>query len=144
MHQDKPTHFFVVRSPYAQLILCGVKTIEFRSNATTFANKRLAIATPKEAGSAAELEEESACWTLNDENDAPTQEEINDFELRKKKAKILFYKTNGKALIIGEIRTGNVIEVNGETGVEILSYTLWNQKDWIDSPGGLGLHTMPS
>lgn len=140
MQLAKPSHYFVVRSPYAQLILCGVKTIEFRTNASTFANKRLAVATPKEAGSAVELEEESACWTLDG---SATQQEQADLELRKKKAKILFYKTNGKALIIGEITTGKVIDVDGESGVEILSYKLWNPDEWLPSPGGLGLHTMP-
>lgn len=140
MPQATPTHYFVVRSLYAQLILCGIKTIEFRTNASVFANKHLAVATPKEAGSAVELEEESASWTLDE---SASKQEQEDFELRKKKAKILFYKTNGKALIIGEITMGKVIDVDGESGVKILSYRLWKPDEWISSPGGLGLHTMP-
>ena len=43
MLKDKPIQYFVVRSPFAQLLLTGVKLFEFRSNAKLFANKRLAI-----------------------------------------------------------------------------------------------------
>ena len=44
MQQDKPLQYFVVRSPFVELLLTGVKTFEFRTNAKTFANKRLALA----------------------------------------------------------------------------------------------------
>ena len=45
--QGKPSHYFVIRSPYAQLVLTGVKTFEWRINAKMFANKRLAVAVSK-------------------------------------------------------------------------------------------------
>jgi hypothetical protein len=41
--QDKPLQYFVIRSPYAQSVLTGVKTFEFRSNAKIFANKQFEI-----------------------------------------------------------------------------------------------------
>ena len=41
--QGKPSHYFVIRSPYAQLVLAGVKTFEWRTNAKMFANKRLGV-----------------------------------------------------------------------------------------------------
>ena len=62
MLKDKPIQYFVVRSPFAQLLLTGVKLFEFRSNAKLFANKRLAIAVSKSVGTDAQLESEFAYW----------------------------------------------------------------------------------
>ena len=62
MSQDKPLQYFVIRSPYAQLILTGVKTFEFRTNAKMFANKRLAISVSKTPGAEMMLQQELAYW----------------------------------------------------------------------------------
>ena len=60
--QDRPLQYFVIRSPYAQLLLTGVKTFEFRSNAKIFANKRLSISVSKTPGAEMMFEQEFKYW----------------------------------------------------------------------------------
>ena len=60
--QGKPSHYFVIRSPYAQLVLTGVKTFEWRTNAKMFANKRLAVAVSKSRTHEDDLQNDIAKW----------------------------------------------------------------------------------
>lgn len=60
--QGKPFHYFVIRSPYAQLVLTGVKTFEWRTNAKMFANKRLAVAVSKSRAHEDDLQNDIAKW----------------------------------------------------------------------------------
>ena len=60
--QGKPSHYFVIRSPYAQLVLTGVKTFEWRTNAKMFANKRLAVAVSKSYAHEDDLQNDIAKW----------------------------------------------------------------------------------
>ncbi len=62
MSQDLPARFFVVKSPFAVELLTGGKNFEFRTNAKTFANKRLAVAVSKQAVNAAVLEDDLKYW----------------------------------------------------------------------------------
>lgn len=149
MSQDKPLQYFVVRSPYAQLILTGVKTFEFRTNAKMFANKRLAISVSKTPGADMMLQQELAYWEkqLNKSVRYKSQEEKDEalaqFKKACSKAEKLFEKTNGNAMIIGEVETGDEAEFAGDFGVPILSFKLWPESEWIASPGGLGVRYMP-
>ena len=149
MSQDKPLQYFVIRSPYAQLILTGVKTFEFRTNAKMFANKRLAISVSKTPGAEMMLQQELAYWEkqLNKSMRYKSQEEKDEalaqFKKACSKAEKLFEKTNGNAMIIGEVETGDEAEFAGDFGVPILSFKLWPESEWIASPGGLGVRYMP-
>lgn len=149
MSQDKPLQYFVIRSPYAQLILTGVKTFEFRTNAKMFANKRLAISVSKTPGADMMLQQELAYWEkqLNKSVRYKSQEEKDEalaqFKKACSKAEKLFEKTNGNAMIIGEVETGDEAEFAGDFGVPILSFKLWPESEWIASPGGLGVRYMP-
>ena len=60
--QGKPSHYFVIRSPYVQLVLTGVKTFEWRTNAKMFANKRLAVAVSKSRAHEDDLQNDIAKW----------------------------------------------------------------------------------
>lgn len=60
--QGKPSHYFVIRSPYAQLVLTGVKTFEWRTNAKMFANKRLAVAVSKSRAHEDDLQNDIATY----------------------------------------------------------------------------------
>lgn len=66
---------------------------------------------------------------------------------RVKEAKKLFEQTNAAGLIIGEVCTGDVINYGSDSkpvlGTPIIDYQLWNKKDWIASPGGLGVRKVP-
>lgn len=149
MQQDKPLQYFVVRSPFVELLLTGVKTFEFRTNAKTFANKRLALAVSKSAGSEGDLESQIVYWEkqLNkaikkkpaSEQDAARKE----FEAASNKARKLFAKTNGSGKIIGEVLTGDMDVFDGEYGVHIIEFKLWPESEWLNSPGGLGIRYMP-
>lgn len=149
MLKDKPIQYFVVRSPFAQLLLTGVKLFEFRSNAKLFANKRLAIAVSKSVGTDAQLESEFAYWKKKHEkliknNSAAEQVTAREeFEKACKKAKTLFEKTNANGMIIGEVLTGDAREFDGDFGVDILEYKLWPEAEWVTSPGGLSVRYMP-
>ena len=149
MSQDKPLQYFVIRSPYAQLILTGVQTFEFRTNAKMFANKRLAISVSKTPGAEMMLQQELAYWEkqLNKSMRYKSQEEKDEalaqFKKACSKAEKLFEKTNGNAMIIGEVETGDEAEFAGDFGVPILSFKLWPESEWVASPGGLGVRYMP-
>ena len=149
MQQDKPLQYFVVRSPFVELLLTGVKTFEFRTNAKTFANKRLALAVSKTAGTETDLESQILYWEkqLNKsikKKPASDQEAArNEFEGACKKARKLFAKTNGSGKIIGEVLTGDMDVFDGEYGVHIIEFKLWPESEWVNSPGGLGLRYMP-
>ena len=149
MSQDKPLQYFVIRSPYAQLILTGVKTFEFRTNAKMFANKRLAISVSKTPGAEMMLQQELAYWEkqLNKSMRYKSQEEKDEalaqFKKACSKAEKLFEKTNGNAMIVGEVETGDEAEFAGDFGVPILSFKLWPESEWVASPGGLGVRYMP-
>lgn len=149
MQQDKPLQYFVVRSPFVELLLTGVKTFEFRTNAKTFANKRLALAVSKTAGTETDLESQIIYWEkqLNKsikKKPASDQEAArNEFEGACKKARKLFAKTNGSGKIIGEVLTGDMDVFDGEYGVHIIEFKLWPESEWLNSPGGLGLRYMP-
>lgn len=56
MSQDKPLQYFIVQSPFVELLLTGVKAFVFRTNANTSLKKRLALAIFKSAGSEIDLE----------------------------------------------------------------------------------------
>lgn len=147
--QDKPLQYFVIRSPYAQLLLTGVKTFEFRSNAKIFANKRLAISVSKTPGAEMMLEQEFKYWekqlnkSLKKSSDDERETALATFQKACVKAKKLFEKTNGNGMIIGEVETGDASDFDGNFGVPILSFKLWSESEWIKSPGGLGVRYMP-
>ncbi|MBP5440123.1 MAG: DEAD/DEAH box helicase [Fibrobacter sp.] len=147
--QDKPLQYFVIRSPYAQLLLTGVKTFEFRSNAKIFANKRLAISVSKTPGAEMMLEQEFKYWekqlnkSLKKSSDDERETALATFQKACVKAKKLFEKTNGNGMIIGEVETGDASDFDSGFGVPILSFKLWSESEWINSPGGLGVRYMP-
>ncbi len=146
---DKPLQYFVVRSPFAQLIVTGVKTFEYRTNAKTFANKRLAVAISQYTATDNDLEAEFGYWQKQfsksiKKQSASEQDAAQEaFQKACRKAKTLFGKTNGSGMIIGEVETGDAMESNGDFGVPILSFKLWPETEWIKSPGGLGIRYMP-
>ena len=136
--QGKPSHYFVIRSPYAQLVLTGVKTY-----------KRLAVAVSKSRAHEDDLQNDIAKWekrwskflkkvTAKDRETALTKLKRN-----RTKAEKLFDKTNGCGMIIGEIVTGDVATNDGLLGVPVLEFKLWPESEWIKSPGGLGVRHMP-
>ena len=147
--QDKPSHYFVIRSPYAQLVLTGVKTFEWRTNAAMFANKRLAVAVSKSCAHEDDLQDDIVRWekrwrkflkrvTMEDRETA-----LAKLKRNRTKAEKLFDKTNGCGLIIGEIVTGDVATYEGLLGIPVLEFRLWPESEWIESPGGLGVRHMP-
>ena len=149
MQQDKPLQYFVVRSPFVELLLTGVKTFEFRTNAKTFANKRLALAVSKSAGSETDLESQIVYWekqlnkVIKKKPSSEQETAHNEFDAACKKARKLFAKTNGSGKIIGEVLTGDMDVFDGEYGVHIIEFKLWPEPEWLNSPGGLGLRYMP-
>lgn len=149
MPQDKPLQYFVVRSPFAQLIVTGVKTFEFRTNAKTFANKRLAVAISQYTATDNDLESQFGYWqkqlTKSIKKQSASEQDVAQEAFQKacRKAKTLFGKTNGSGMIIGEVETGDATEFDGDFGVHILNFKLWPESEWIKSPGGLGIRYMP-
>ena len=149
MPQDKPLQYFVVRSPFAQLLVTGVKTFEFRTNAKIFANKRLAIAVSKFDGSEEDFDKQIAYWEKQlsksfKKKPAAEQDFARaEFERACDKARKLIAKTNGSGKIIGEVLTGDMDVFDGEYGIHILEFKLWQESEWLDSPGGLGIRYMP-
>lgn len=130
---QKPSHYFVVQSPFAQNLLCGFKTFEYRTNPEQFANKRIAVAVARNKFSQDDIDKESSFWELDDEE--------------KKVLNNLCGQTRGGGIIIGEIKTGEASECTTEgmqgLGVPVLSSMLWPRSEWIASPGGLGCRRMP-
>lgn len=149
MANSKSQQYFVIRSPFAELVVTGVKTFEFRTNAKTFANKRLAIAVAQSMGTETQLKSELAYWekqlqkSLKKKTDSEKAEALEEFQKNCKKAERLFSKGNTNGMIIGEVLTGDAVEFDGDFGVHILEYKLWPENEWVKSPGGLGVRYMP-
>ena len=147
--QDKPSHYFVIRSPYAQLVLSGIKTFEWRTNANVFANKRLAVAVAKSRAYEDDLQVDIARWEkrwnkfLKKVTAEDREAALAKLKTNRAKAEKLFDKTNGCGMIIGEIVTGDVATNDGLLGVPVLDFKLWPETEWIKSPGGLGVRHMP-
>ena len=147
--QDKPLRYFVVRSPYVQLVLAGVKTFEWRTNANVFANKRLAVSVSKGAACEEDLHDDIAYWekrlklSLRRKTNEERGAAMAIFLKKRAKAERLFKKTNGNGMIIGEITTGDVCNYDGASAVPILRFKLWPESKWMKSPGGLGVRCMP-
>lgn len=147
--QDKPSHYFVIRSPYAQLVLTGVKTFEWRTNANVFANKRLAVAVAKSCASEDDLQDDIAQWEkrwnkfLKKATAKDREAAFAKLKRNRSKAEKLFDKSNGCGMIIGEIVTGDACEYEGALALPVLKFKLWPETEWIESPGGLGVRHMP-
>ena len=147
--QGKPSHYFVIRSPYAQLVLTGVKTFEWRTNAKMFANKRLAVAVSKSRAHEDDLQNDIAKWEklwskfLKKATAKDRETALAKLKRNRAKAEKLFDKTNGCGMIIGEIVTGDVAIYEGLLGFPVLEFKLWPESEWIKSPGGLGVRHMP-
>ena len=147
--QDKPSHYFVIRSPYAQLVLSGIKTFEWRTNANVFANKRLAVAVAKSRAYEDDLQVDIARWEkrwnkfLKKVTAEDRETALAKLKRNRAKAEKLFDKTNGCGMIIGEIVTGDVCEYEGALALPVLKFKLWPESEWIESPGGLGVRHMP-
>ncbi len=147
--RSKPSHYFVVRSPYAQLLLTDVKTFEWRTNANVFANKRLAISVSKSLAKEEYLQEDIAYWwkrfrrTLRNMTGSKRDAAFADFRNICAKAGRLFDRSNGCGMIIGEIVTGNATDYDGDYGIPVLKFKLWPESEWIKSPGGLGVRPLP-
>ena len=147
--QDKPSHYFVIRSPYAQLVLTGVKTFEWRTNAKMFANKRLAVAVSKSRAHEDDLQNDIAKWEKRWNKflkKSPTKDRetaLTKLKKNRAKAEKLFGKTNGYGMIIDEIVTGDVTTYEGLLGIPVQEFKLWPESEWIESPGGLGVRHMP-
>ena len=124
----KPTHYLVVRSPYAEALCLGIKSAEFRSWAQTLAGKRVAIAVAKAPTPPGAIAEELALWeAARHERD-------------------LMHKTNSQAphgKIIGEVQFGEAgvcdFPYPGELCALAKSCKLWPREEWLESKGGLGL-----
>lgn len=149
MSQDKPQQYFVVRSPSAQLLVCGVKLFESVPSAKMYANKRLCIMVSKTEGSEENFQKDIAYWekqlnkTLKKKSPEEREVALGEFQKACEKAKKLFAKTNGCEKIIGEVETGDVDAFYGEYGVHIIGSKLWPESEWITTSGGLGVRYMP-
>ena len=149
MIQNAPEQYFVIRSPYAQCILAGVKTFEFRSFPKMFSNKRLAIAVAKSFCDDEDLEGQFLYWekqlkkSLKKSSKKESNAALEKFWKCCKKAERLLNKTNGCGMIIGEVVTGDVSVFDRKSGIPILRFKLWPEAKWKKSPGGLGVRYMP-
>lgn len=127
---NKPTHYLVIRSPYAEAILTGVKSIEFRSWSERLEGKTVAVAVAKSRTDPDLVESQIEYWDAG-----------------RDKAKLFraLVKRKPQAKIIGSIEFGKSAEFPEhylEKGVEIKSFELWEEKDWVPSAGGLGLRPL--
>ena len=128
---SKPSHYLVVRSPYAEALCLGIKSAEFRSWAHNLAGKRVAIAVAKAPTPKGSIEEELDIWEATPEECAA------------------LHKTNRMAphgKVIGEVQFGEAGECDfpypGELCVLAASAKLWPRQEWIESKGGLGLRPL--
>lgn len=123
--------YFVIKSPFAQMILLGYKDFEFRTNSKLFSNKKLCVSVSRSKMSEKTFNEQIKIWGLN-------LEEIENL-------RNLCKKTENGGVIIGEIEFGDEafcydpIEGNG---IKINQFSLWDDSKWIHSPGGLGIRTV--
>ena len=127
----KPTHYLVVRSPYAEALCLGIKSAEFRSWAHRLAGKHVAIAVAKAPTPPGSIAEELDLWEAD-------QHERDSL-----------HKTNRMAphgKIIGEVQFGAAGECDfpypGELCVLVESAKLWPREEWMESKGGLGLRPL--
>jgi len=148
--EELPSHYFVVKSPFAQLLLTGVKAEEYRSMPRQFANKRLAVAVARSRCTDDDFEAEASAWRewwdkpQEGETRKAHKELMDDIDEDIAAARELFHETNGCGLIIGEIETEDEFSFPGCSGVGVKSWKLWERSEWIPSPGGLGVRKMPS
>lgn len=147
--KDLPSHYFVVKSPFAQLLLVGVKAEEYRSVPNQFANKRLAVAVARSKCSDEAFEAEAAYWRewwdspQEGETEKAHKDLMDGIDKDIAEARAFFHETNGCGMIIGEIETEEAFSFPGCSGVGVKSFRIWDKKDWIVSPGGLGVRKMP-
>lgn len=124
-------NYFVIKSPFAQMIILGYKDFEFRSNSYLFKNKRLCVSVSKSKIEKNVFEEQCKIWELTEDE--------------KEKLRFLCEKTSSGGMIIGEINTGDeafCYEPEKGNGVKITSFSLWDESKWIKSPGGLGIRRL--
>lgn len=128
---QKPTHYLVVRSPYAEALCLGIKSAEFRSWAPRLAGKRVAIAVAKSPTPPGAIAKELDLW------EADPQE-------RTALHSIASQDRHGK--VIGEVTFGIAGEADfpypGELCVLVDSCKLWPREEWLESKGGLGLRPL--
>ena len=128
---SKPTHYLVVRSPYAEALCLGIKSAEFRSWAHRLAGKRVAIAVAKAPTPHGAIAEELDLWEAG-----PQESAALHFTASK--------APHGK--IIGEVTFGAAGECDypypGELCVLVDSCKLWPREEWLESKGGLGLRPL--
>ena len=116
----KPTHYLVVRSPYAEALCLGIKSAEFRSWAQNLAGKRVAIAVAKAPTPKGAIAEELDLWEAD-------QHERD-----------LMHKTNSQAphgKIIGEVQFGEAglcdFPYPGRLCALVESCKLWPREEWL-------------
>lgn len=123
--------YFVIKSPFAQMILLGYKDFEFRTNSNLFANKKLCVSVSKSKMSEKTFNEQIKIWGLE-------PDEVQNL-------RTLCQKTIAGGIIIGEIEFGDEAfcqyPVKGN-GIKIIKASLWDDSKWISSPGGLGIRTI--
>ena len=122
----KPSHYLVVRSPYAEALVLGIKSFEWRSWGDTLAGKTVGIAVARALSKLCDFEEQADFWNA-------TKKEKSDLI-------DLFGQCSGK--IIGQVTFGKSFFSEWPKhgfGVESTKAILWDKKDWLESPGGLGL-----
>lgn len=131
MSTPKPTHYLVVRSPYAEALCLGIKSAEFRSWAHRLAGKRVAIAVAKSPTPQGAIAEELDLWEAE-------QHERTALHSLASKA------THGR--VIGEVTFGEAGESEwpypGEPCVLVNDAKLWTEAEWLESKGGLGLRPL--
>ena len=127
----KPTHYLVVRSPYAEALCLGIKSAEFRSWAHRLAGKRVAIAVAKAPTPPGSIAEELGLW----EADQRERTALHWLE---------YQSPHGK--IIGEVQFGAAggcdFPYPGRLCVLVESAKLWPREEWMESKGGLGLRPL--
>jgi len=128
----KPTHYLVVRSPYAEALVTGVKTAEFRSWAHRLAGKCVAIAVAKAKPDPREWRSQCHTWEAT-----PTEFEA---------LRGLTEHNPPLGRIIGAVQFGDAGECDwphpGELCALVEHAELWDRAKWLDSPGGLGLRPL--
>lgn len=148
MSLEKAQRHFVVRSPFAELIVCGVKNrIPFECEDVreqAFGRGRFQ-GFGKRKGIAARnrLLEKSIGKKLVAKSPEERDAALDEFRKACEKAKELSSKTDGSGMIVGEVKTGDAGILDGESGVPILECGLWPESGWVKSPGGLGVRYMP-
>lgn len=122
---QKPSHFLVVRSPFAEALVLGIKSFEWRSWGDKLRGKTVAIAVARSKCPAGAIQDEIDIWE-------PSKAQIKKLE----------NLADGRALgkIIGQVTFGDCLEQDGEKAVFVEKHLLYRKENWLFSPGGLGLH----